>query len=93
MARPVVKMSSAGVRDLLQSAGVRAELRRHAVRVAAQARATAPVESGEHRDSITVESATTDRAVERVVAKAPHSHLVEARTGNLARALGAAGGE
>ncbi|TDW31021.1 HK97 gp10 family phage protein [Cryobacterium psychrophilum] len=52
------------------------------------ARSTAPVDSGEYRDSIHVE---VDRAAHRVVAKvvasSDHSMLVESQTGNLSRAL------
>lgn len=84
--------NSAGIEELLKSPGVRAELARHADRVADAARASAPVESGAYQASIHRESATTDRAVERVVADAPHALVVEARTGNLSRALGQAGG-
>ena len=55
---------------------------------ASVARSTAPVDSGEYRDSIHVE---VDRAAHRVVAKvvasSDHSMLVESQTGNLSRAL------
>ena len=91
MARTRVKMNSAGVREILNSSEVRAELRRLAGPVADRARSDAPRDTGEYADSIKVEDATTDRAVVRVVARAPHARLVEARTGNLARALGAEG--
>lgn len=84
-----VKLNSAGVESLLGAPGVRAVCREHAEAVAARARASAPVDTGAYRASIHVESDTTDRAVERVVASAPHAMLVEANTGNLARALGA----
>ena len=87
-----VKLDSAGVRALLNDAGVRAELARRADAVAAAARASAPVATGEYQASIGRQSVTTDRAVERVVADAPHALVVEARTGNLARAMNAAGG-
>lgn len=83
-----VTLNRAGVRELLTSAGVRAACAEVADRVAVNARASAPVESGEYRDSIHRESITTDRAVERVVADAPHALAVESHTGNLARALG-----
>lgn len=53
---------------------------------------TAPVDTGAYRDGITVWSDVTDRAVTRVGSTAPHARLVEANTGNLARALDAAGG-
>lgn len=92
MARPKVKMDNRGARELLNSDGVRALLVQRAEAVAARARATAPVESGAYRDGITVQTVTTDRVVARVGSTAPHAHLVEARTGNLARALGQEGG-
>lgn len=81
-----------GMRALLTEPGVRAELARRADSVQSAAIAGAPVESGEYRSRIRRVSTTTDRAVERVEATAPHSLAVESRTGNLARALNAAGG-
>lgn len=87
-----VTVNSKAIEALLKSSDVRAILRRRAEAVAARARADAPVESGRYRDSIDVEPATTDRAVERVVARAPHSLIVNIKTGNLVRALGAVGG-
>lgn len=92
MARTRVELNSAGVRELLNDSGVRAELERRAERVAAAARATAPVATGAYRDSIHVTTGRTDRAEARVVAPVPHAMLVEAKTGNLARSLDAAGG-
>lgn len=91
MARPVIRVDSKGVRELLSDPGVRRHLAGLADQVERAAEASAPVASGEYRESIHRVSATTDRAVERVVATAPHAMLVEARTGNLARALGSAG--
>jgi hypothetical protein len=82
-----IVINHAGMSELLKSDGVRALLRDKAEAVASRARSSAPVASGEYRDSIDVVSATTDRAVERVVATAPHALIVEAKTGNLARAL------
>lgn len=87
-----VKLNRAGMRALLNDDGVRAELTRRMGPVEAAAKASAAVESGAHRDSIHIEQATTDRAVVRVVADSDHSLVVEAKTGNLARALDAAGG-
>lgn len=87
-----VKLKSAGMRELLKSAGVGADLKRRAEGVAATARASAPVDSGEYASSISVVvEQHTDRVVAHVVATAPHSMLVEANTGNLARALDSAG--
>lgn len=92
MGKAKVELRSTGVRALLNDSGVRAFLAGKADAVAAAARSSAPVDSGEYQASIHRVSATTDRAVERVVASAPHALGVEARTGNLARAMNAAGG-
>ncbi len=92
MARRVqVDLDSAGMAELLNSAGVRAHLADLADVALASAVGLAPVETGAYRDGLGRESATTDRAVERVVASAGHSLVVEARTGTLARALAATG--
>ena len=63
-----------------------------AEKVAAAARESAPVgETGDYRDGIHVQTdrrtGLNDWAHAYVVADAPHSGFVEARTGNLARAL------
>jgi hypothetical protein len=94
VAKPVtqIKINKRGAAELLKSPEVRALLRERADAVAARARATAPVNTGDYRNSIQVESATTDRAVERVVAKDRKSLIIESKTGNLVRALGAEGG-
>lgn len=88
-----IELNRAGIREILKSPEVAAELHRRAERVAAAARASAPVESGAYLAGIeVVDEVHKDRVVSRVYAKAPHSHLVEANTGNLARSLDAAGG-
>ena len=95
MPRPRVKINQAGVRALLSDPGVRAELERRAAAVEAAAKASAPVASGQYRDSIRAQSDSSPidgRARATVGATAPHALVVEARTGNLARALNAAGG-
>lgn len=57
-------------------------------RVAAAARASAPVDTGEYRDRITVTVARRARRnVVLVTAEDPKSMFVESDTGNLARAL------
>jgi len=86
-----VRLNRAGMRELLRSDGVRHELTRRMDGVESAAKASAPVDSGAYRDSIHVEQDTTDRAVVRVVADADHALVVESKTGNLARALDAAG--
>lgn len=87
-----VRLDSAGVREVLRSPAVRAALVPYADRAASAAKASAPWADGDYAASIHRESTTTDRAVELVVADAPHAVYVEARTGNLARALGSVGG-
>lgn len=91
MARTRVVLNSRGMGRLLRSTGVRANLDSRAQRVAARARSTAPVDTGDYREQIDVESVTTDRAVARIVARASHSLAVEAKTRNLGAALDAAG--
>lgn len=86
-----VKVSSAGIRALLKDPGLRSDLHRRAQQVADAAKANAPVVTGAYRDSIRVEDVTTDRAVAHVVADVWYALGVEAKTGNLARSLDAAG--
>lgn len=86
------KLNSAGFKEILNSPAVAAELMRRAEAAAAAAKASAPRDSGGYADSIHTERATTDRAVARVVADAPHSLVVESRTRNLGKALDAMGG-
>jgi hypothetical protein len=88
MARTDIRLNHGQMARLLKSDQLRPGLRAVAEKAAARARASAPVESGEYRAGIRVVSDTTDRAVERVVATAPHSALIESQTGNLKRALG-----
>ena len=90
MAKARVLLSHSAIAELLKSDGVRSVLTGPADRVAEAARASAPVDSGAYKDGIVRESATTDRAVELVVATDWKSRIIESRTGNLARALGSA---
>ncbi len=86
-----IELNHRGMEEMLKSAATGAAMRAIAQPIAATAKATAPVQSGEYRDSIHVEPHTTDRAGMRVVAGTDHAAEVEAKTGNLARAAGAAG--
>lgn len=88
MAKVKVKLSSSGVSALLNDPGVRADMLARAERVAATARAGAPVDSGGYQASMSAWSDTTDRAVGRAGSSARHAPVVEASTGNLVRALG-----
>ena len=82
------KLNSRGIQDILDGGqGVEAELDAVAERFAANARASAPVESGDYRDSIHVETDHTDRMVKRVVADVPYAMVVEANTGNMVRSM------
>lgn len=77
------------IQKILKGSEVRDALRQIAEDMASRARASAPVDSGEYRDSIHVETdETPTRARARVVASADHAAAVEAKTGNLKRALG-----
>lgn len=91
MSKVRIDLSHAGMAALLKSDAVRDELKSRAEKVLAQARESAPVETGAYRDSLTIVEDTTDRAAVRVTSTAPHGFIVEAATGNLARALDAAG--
>lgn len=93
MARAKVTLNSGGMRALLNDPGVAADLARRISPVLNAAKAVAPVASGAYRDSLHIEAAVTDRVVARVVADVPYAVGVEAQTGNLARALDAAGGQ
>lgn len=92
MARTKVQLNHAGMAGLLKDDGVRADLTRRMERVLAAAQASAPVATGEYRDSLHIEQDTTDRVAVRVVADDWKAYIIEAKTGNLARALDAAGG-
>lgn len=87
MAGVKIRLNHDGIDAFLNGPEVRVPLRDLAEQRASRARASAPVATGKYRDSISVESDTTDRAVERVVAHDRKSVLVESRTGNLKRAL------
>jgi hypothetical protein len=61
--------------------------------VESAAKASAPVESGDYRDSIHTETERQGNLTAvKVVADVPYAMYVEAATGNLARSLDAAGG-
>lgn len=91
MARSRVELNSSTIQEYLDGGhGVEALLQASASRVLSAAQAGAPVESGEYVGSLHIETVKTDRMVKRVVADAPHAMVVEANTGNLARALDSA---
>jgi hypothetical protein len=83
-----LKWNEAFFRQTLKSPQARSLATGAAQEIAGDARASAPVDSGEYRDLIDVEvSETENRVVATVIARARHSMIVEARTGNLARSL------
>lgn len=84
-----VTLDHGGMRGLLLSGEVRSELTKRAESVLSAAKDSAPVETGAYRDGLHIEQATTDRAVVRVAGSTDHDWIVEATTGNLARALDA----
>lgn len=93
MALVRTKVNSREIDSILHSARLAADLRNRAERALATARANAPVASGAYRDSLHVQVVQNpSRVVARVVSNVSHSGAVEARTGNLARALDSAGG-
>jgi hypothetical protein len=70
--------------------GVSGLLHSKAAAVLSAAQSSAPVASGEYRDGLHIEEAHTDRLVVRVSGSTDHDWIVEAKTGNLARALDSA---
>ena len=85
-------LNHGGMAALLKSSGVRSFVTSRADAVLSAAESSAPVDTGAYRSSLHIEQATTDRAVVRVVADVSYALVVEAETGNLSRALDAAGG-
>lgn len=82
-----VEFNSKYFDELSHSAGVKGLVDSITARVAATARSTAPVDTGEYRASIRATGKRQKRYVGLVVATAPHAMIVESQTGNLARAL------
>lgn len=85
-----ITLNSSGMKALLNSGEVRAMLTEKARPVLAAAQADPHDASGAYEASLHLEQATTDRAVVRVVADVPYSHVLEANYGILARALDSA---
>lgn len=72
---------------LLTSPAVESLVMQSTEAVAAEARSTAPVDTGEYRDGIKVKKKFQKRVVGLVRAEDPKSMIIEAKTGNLARAV------
>lgn len=74
--------------NIMKSAGVEEITVQSATRAMNTAKATAPVDTGSYRDQIHLERRESRyRKVVRVVGSDPKTMLIEAQTGNLARAL------
>ena len=87
----VVKPLGRGIIAMMKEGWVASNMEERAERVAAAARESAPVATGEYRQSIkVVVEEHPERAAAHVTSDAPHAMLVEANTGNLLRALGSA---
>lgn len=88
-----VRLKSAGMADLLNSASIRADLTARMERALSAAQADPHDLTGAYEAGLHLEQDTTDRAVVRLVSGDKKGHILEARYGILARALDAAGGE
>lgn len=78
--------------SVLRSAPVQQTQREVAQRVLARAKATAPVDSGAYRDGLKIRKAERGyRTAYLVEGTDPKTLLIEAKGGNLARALKSAG--
>lgn len=91
MSKATVRLHSPGVRELLNDGGLGEHLESLGRRVEAAAKANAPVQTGQYRESISVWLDHTDRVVCRIGAGVDYAVAVEAKTGNLSRSLDAAG--
>jgi hypothetical protein len=88
-----VKFNQSYFDRILKDAAVAQMTMAKANEVCARAKSTAPVLTGSYRDSLHVERRDyPHRTGYLVVGDAPHTLLVEAKTGNLARALKASRG-
>lgn len=83
-----MKFNDAYIPSLANSGPVRGLVRGVADRIAARARSTAKVDTGAYRDGIIVEMReTASRPIAVVVSTDEATLLIEARTGNLVKAL------
>lgn len=92
MAKAYVTFNDSYFDEVLNSAGVQRLCRSKAEQALAIARASAPVDTGAYRAGLAVEAKrSAHRTVYRVVGHDRKTLLVEAKTGNLVRALKAVG--
>ena len=88
MAKAYVTFNDSYFDEVLNSAGVQRLCRSKAEQALAIARASAPVDTGAYRAGLAVEAKrSAHRTVYRVVGHDRKTLLVEAKTGNLVRAL------
>lgn len=88
MAKAYVTFNDSYFDEILNSAGVQRLCRSKAEQALAIARATAPVDTGAYRAGLAVEAKrSAHRTVYRVVGHDRKTLLIEAKTGNLVRAL------
>lgn len=82
------KFEDANFEWILKSAGVKALTKRAAEKALAYAVEHAPVKTGAYRAGLQIKTVEhAHRTTYLVVGTAPHTMLVEARTGNLRKAL------
>lgn len=88
MAKSDVDFNQSFFDNIMKSAKVQEVVKQKAEQALKVAQATAPVDTGEYRGSMTVEKHSSRyRDSFRVEAKDPKSLIIESKTGNLARAL------
>lgn len=81
---------AAGFREILKGSGMRAYLQAKADAGLSVAQTNAPVDTGEYAGSLYAEVVDhPTRLVGRIGSRDPKAHVIEANTGNLARALDA----
>ena len=84
----MVKFNDKYFDELMNSAGFKAMTRRAAEKTLENAKAHAPVDSGDYRDGLQIEEVKhAHRATCMVVGTDPKTLLVESKTGNLRKAL------
>lgn len=86
-----VKLNSAGMKKLLNSAEVIAMLESKAAPVLAAAKADPHDDTYDYEKSLQIQTSTGSRARVRVIATDRKSHILEAKYGILSRALDSAG--
>lgn len=90
MARTKINVNHGTIQSYLDGGhGVSALLHSKADAVLSAAQSSAPRDTGAYANGLHIEEDHTDRMVVRVAGSTDHDWIVEAQTGNLARALDA----